>query len=66
MKNIKVPKGRFAVISNKGVTVAVIEAGYNLRIEGGDNVAVVEKTLSKLTAAEKGKMKVKDKLQKAK
>ena len=65
-KDIKVNKGRFAVIKINGKLMQAIEATSAIRIEGGDSCEIVSKTESQLTAAEKGKMKVKDKLQKGK
>jgi hypothetical protein len=65
-KDIKIAKGRFAVIKINGKIMQTVEATSGIRIEGGDNCEIVSKTESQLTAAEKGKMKVKDKLKKGK
>ena len=54
----KIKKGKVAVISKNGKLLAVKEAVKgNLKIEGDETVLVTEKTKSKLTAEEKGKLK---------
>jgi hypothetical protein len=65
-KDIKIAKGRFAVIKINGKIMQTIEATTGIRIEGGDNCEIASKTESQMTSAEKGKMKVKDKLKKGK
>lgn len=57
-KDIKVNKGRFAVIKIKGELKHVVEATKGLRIEGND-IEVVSKTKSQLTKAEIDKIKQK-------
>jgi len=69
MKDIKVSKGKYAVIKKNGKVIATIEAKQKLRIEGGNDVEVVSKTFSTLTKTEKGNLKVrkvKEKMLKAK
>lgn len=51
-KDVKINKGRFAVIKIKGEVKRVVEATKGLRIEGGDDVEVVSKTKSQLTGLE--------------
>ena len=57
MKDIKIAKGRFAVIKKNGKILQTVEAVKALRIEGGDDVGVVSKTKSQLTKAETEKLK---------
>ena len=58
-KDIKIAKGRFAVIKKSGKVLQTVEAVKSLRIEGGDDVEVVSKTKSQLTKAETDKIKQK-------
>ena len=59
MKDIKIAKGRFAVIKKNGKILQTVEVVKALRIEGGDDVEVVSKTKSQLTKAETDKIKQK-------
>lgn len=52
MKDVKINKGRFAVIKKNGKISQTIEATKGLRIEGGDDVEIVSKTKSQLTGLE--------------
>lgn len=52
MKDVKVNKGRFAVIKKNGKILQTVEAVRALRIEGGDDVEIVSKTKSQLTGLE--------------
>lgn len=56
-KDVKITKGRFAVIKKNGKILQTIEATKGLRIEGGDDCEIVSKTKSQLTADEKSKLK---------
>ena len=58
-KDIKIAKGRFAVIKKNGKILQTVEVVKALRIEGGDDVEVVSKTKSQLTKAEADKIKQK-------
>ena len=58
-KDVKVNKGRFAVIKKNGKILQTIEATKGLRIEGGDDCEIVSKTKSQLTKAESDKIKQK-------
>ena len=58
-KDIKIAKGRFAVIKKNGKILQTVEVVKALRIEGGDDVEVVSKTKSQLTKAETDKIKQK-------
>jgi hypothetical protein len=58
-KDIKIAKGRFAVIKINGKIMQTVEVVKALRIEGGDDVEVVSKTKSQLTKAETDKIKQK-------
>ena len=58
-KDIKITKGRFAVIKKNGKILQTVEVVKALRIEGGDDVEVVSKTKSQLTKAESDKIKQK-------
>lgn len=51
-KDVKIAKGRFAVIKKNGKILQTVEATKALRIEGGDDIEVTEKTKSKLTGLE--------------
>ncbi len=51
-KDIKVAKGRFAVIKINGKVKQTIEATSAIRIEGGDNCEIANKTKSQLTGLE--------------
>jgi hypothetical protein len=58
-KDVKVNKGRFAVIKDKtGRVIRTVEATKGLRIEGND-IEVVSKTKSQLNKAETDKIKKK-------
>lgn len=57
MKDVKINKGRVAVIKKNGKILQTIEAIKGLRIEGGDDVEVLSKTKSQLTKAETDKIK---------
>ena len=56
-KDIKVAKGRFAVIKINGKVMQTIEATSAIRIEGGDNCEIANKTKSQLTGQELGAIK---------
>ena len=58
-KDIKIAKGRFAVIKKNSKILQTVEVVKALRIEGGDDVEVVSKTKSQLTKAESDKIKLK-------
>ncbi len=58
MKDVKIAKGKYAVVKRNGKVLTTIQANKKLRIEGGDDMEVEEKTLSKLTKVEKEKMKL--------
>lgn len=51
-KDIKIAKGRFAVIKKNGKILQTVEATKALRIEGGDDIDVTSKTKSQLTGQE--------------
>jgi hypothetical protein len=51
-KDIKVNKGRFAVIKINGKIMQTVEATSAIRIEGGDNCEIASKTKSQLTGLE--------------
>ena len=57
MKDIKIAKGRFAVIKKNGKILQTVEVVKALRIEGGDDCEIVSKTKSQLTKDEKDKIK---------
>jgi hypothetical protein len=56
-KDVKVAKGRFAVIEINGELKRTIEATTAIRIEGGDNCEIANKTKSQLTGQELGAIK---------
>ena len=51
-KDVKVNKGRYAVIKINGELKQTIEATSAIRIEGGDNCEIANKTKSQLTGQE--------------
>jgi hypothetical protein len=56
-KDIKIAKGRFAVIKLNGKIMQTIEATSAIRIEGGDNCEIASKNKSQLAGSEKDKLK---------
>jgi hypothetical protein len=51
-KDIKVAKGRFSVIKINGKLMQTVEATTAIRVEGGDNCEIANKTKSQLTGQE--------------
>ena len=51
-KDIKIAKGRFAVIKKNGKILQTVEVVKALRIEGGDDCEIASKTKSQLTGLE--------------
>jgi hypothetical protein len=58
-KDVKINKGRFAVIKKNGKILQTIEAVKGLRIEGGDDMEVISKYKKQLTGQELAAIKSK-------